>query len=536
MSDRITYVLLIEDNPGDAALVCQRLEEGRPGAEVRCVERLADGLVRLSEQAPAVVLLDLNLPDSRGAETYRRVIEKAPDVPIVILSGMNDESLALEAMHQGVQDYLLKDGLTSDGLERAIRYAVERQALLRSLEMTRKQQLEFKNQLLSHVSHELRTPLTCIYQFVTILLDGLAGEMSHEQREHLNTILKSVKQLCAMVRNLLDASRAEAGKLRVEPRCVSIAELMQSAVSMMQAGAQQKGVQLEMRAHAALPPAVADPDRILEVLINLLDNAIKFTPAGGRVTVEATPSPCDPEFMCIAVSDTGCGIPAEAQPLVFERLYQDPGAVDRQHKGMGLGLFIARELVKLHRGRIWFASELGKGTAFWFTLPVYSLDKLLMPAITDQGCLRPDVVLVKVRLIASHRFAHASWKEVGQRCLEVLERCVYPDRDVVLPPLAAAGPEQDLFVVASADLYCVEMMMVRMREQLGKQTILKSIEVELSACAVPLPEVDAAVKLEEQVREVARRIARMTQGESGDEGRRSEEESEAGLELQGQLS
>ena len=140
------------------------------------------------------------------------MLEKAPNVPIVILSGQDDEALAMKALHQGVQDYLVKGAISSSGLDRAMRYAVERQALLRSLEMSRKQQLEFKNQFLSHVSHELRTPLTCIHQFTTILLDGLAGEVNPEQRDHLKTILKSVNQLGAMVRDLLEASRAESGK------------------------------------------------------------------------------------------------------------------------------------------------------------------------------------------------------------------------------------------------------------------------------------------------------------------------------------
>jgi phosphoserine phosphatase RsbU/P len=125
----------------------------------------------------------LNLPDSQGAETFRKVLAKAPDVPVVILSGQDDEALAIKALHQGVQDYLVKGDISRGELDRAMRHAVERQALLRSLEISRKQQLEFKNQFLSHVSHELRTPLTCIYQYVTILLDGLDGDINHDQRD-----------------------------------------------------------------------------------------------------------------------------------------------------------------------------------------------------------------------------------------------------------------------------------------------------------------------------------------------------------------
>ena len=222
MNDQAGHVLLIEDNPGDVDLVRLRLVESQPGVRVDCVHRLSDGLASLARETPLLVLLDLNLPDSRGTETFRKVMEKAPNVPVVVLSGQDDEAMAMKAVHHGVQDYLIKGDFSSARLERAMRYAVERQSLLRSLEMARKQQLEFKNQFLSHVSHELRTPLTCIHQYVTLLLDGLAGPLAPEQADHLKTVLKSVNQLHAMIRDLLEATRAEGGKLRVEPRCIAM--------------------------------------------------------------------------------------------------------------------------------------------------------------------------------------------------------------------------------------------------------------------------------------------------------------------------
>ena len=241
MNNGHTHVLLIEDNPGDADLVRLRLIEGDSAVNVSSVNRLADGLASMAKDPPSVVLLDLNLPDSHGADTFRKVLEQAPGVPVVILSGQDDEVLAMKALHQGVQDYLVKGDITSSHLERAMRYAIERQALTRSLEMSRRQQLEFKNQFLSHVSHELRTPLTCIHQFVTILLDGLAGDVNPEQRHHLSTVLNSVYQLRAMIHDLL-----ESGKIRIEPRCITIGDLIQQAVSMMAATAKEKHVGLEV--------------------------------------------------------------------------------------------------------------------------------------------------------------------------------------------------------------------------------------------------------------------------------------------------
>src|SRR5208283_5367761 len=391
-----TQVLLIEDNPGDADLVRLRLVECKTPVNIHCVHRLSDGLASLSKETPSVVLLDLNLPDSRGAETFRKVMEHSPNVPVVVLSGQDDEALAIKAVHQGVQDYLIKGNISSKHLERAIRYAVERQALLRALELTRTQRIEFKNQFLSHVSHELRTPLTCIHQYVTLLLDGLAGPMAPEQMDHLKTVLKSVNQLHAMIRDLLEATRADSGKLRIDLRCIDIGELMRQAVAMMRPSAAEKNVILECGPEQAIPLVHADPDRILEVLINLIDNGIKFTPAEGTVVVKASMVETDRTSVYLSVRDSGRGIPPDSLPQVFERLYQDPQAVDGNRAGLGLGLYIAREIITLHGGRIWVASEPGAGSTFSFTLPLYSLVKLLPPVITHQGRLRESIVLVRV--------------------------------------------------------------------------------------------------------------------------------------------
>jgi signal transduction histidine kinase len=510
MTDQSTHVLLIEDNPGDADLVRLRLVEGKSTVAVSCVDRLSDGLASLTAKPPSVVLLDLNLPDCQGAETFRRVLENSPDVPIVILSGQDDEVLAMKALNQGVQDYLVKGSITSGALDRAMRYAVERQALLRSLEMSRKQQLEFKNQFLSHVSHELRTPLTCIYQFVTILLDGLAGPISADQRDHLETILKSVNQLGAMVRDLLEASRAESGKVRLEPHCVAIGDLIKLAVTMMKSVADEKQVGLEMGVDIRIPFVHGDPDRILEVLINLIDNGIKFTPSGGAVTVQACMAQTDQEFVYISVADTGCGIDPKAKALIFERMYQDPNSIDNSRKGLGLGLYIAKELITLHGGRVWVASELGHGSTFSFTLPLYSLAKMLTPVITYQGNLRTSIILLKVELRPRSKLVRGNWKDTCLRCLEILQRCVYLDKDLVLPPMTANGPEQSFYVVASTDMVHVSVMMTRIREQMEKIDDLKAhCQLDLSALPVALPGPENSDPLDAQVQMVADRVAEM---------------------------
>ncbi len=189
-----------------------------------------------------------------------------------------------------------------------MRYAIERQGLLTSLDISRRQQIQFKNEFLSHVSHELRTPLTCIHQFVSLILDGLAGKVVPEQREHLETVFRSVNQLRSMITDLLEATRAESGKITIEPHCVLIGDLIRQATSMLHSTAQAKGIGLEAGIDIRIPFIYADANRVLQVLANLIENAIKFTPADGSIMVKAYLTDDDPNFVQISVADTGRGI------------------------------------------------------------------------------------------------------------------------------------------------------------------------------------------------------------------------------------
>jgi sigma-B regulation protein RsbU (phosphoserine phosphatase) len=522
MNDQAPHVLLIEDNPGDADLVRLRLVEGQPGVRVECVNRLSEALLSLSRETPSLVLLDLNLPDSRGAETFLRIMEKAPTVPVVVLTGQDDDALAIKAVNQGVQDFLIKGDFSSKRLEQAMRYAVERQSLLRALEMARKQQLEFKNQFLSHVSHELRTPLTCIHQYVTLLLDGLAGPLSPDQADHLKTVLRSVNQLHAMIRDLLEATRAEGGKLRVDPHCVSLAKLVEQAVAMMRPSADVKQIALEIKLDR-VPLLYADPDRILEVLINLIDNAIKFTPAKGVITLKACIQETDPDMVFVSVSDTGRGISPEAKALIFDRLYQDPDSLDNSRSGLGLGLFICRELIRLHNGTISVASELGQGSAFSFTVPIYSLPKLLAPVITYQGALRPSFVLLQVTLSPLIQSPRGNWKETWQECLDTLKRCVYFDLDLVLAPMGSSGPTETLFIVASTDMERSGTMVTRIREQLERVAGLSAkAMLTITTSPVEIAPPVAGQSLEQQVQGVADVIDGMVMNAFGRESESSD--------------
>ncbi len=344
------------------------------------------------------------------------------------------------------------------------------------------------------------------------MLDGLSGPVSPEQMDHLKIVLKSVNQLHAMIRDLLEATRADSGKLRVEPRCIDIGELMRQAVAMMKPTAAEKRVSIDVSVDPAIPLVFADPDRTLEVFINLIDNAIKFTPAAGTIQVKASLVETDPSSVYLSVNDTGRGIPQGSVPQIFERLYQDPDAIDGNRSGLGLGLFIAKEIVVLQGGRIWVASETGSGSTFSFTLPLYSLTKLLFPIITYQGRLRTEMVLLRVELTPRNQSLRGSWRETCQQSLEILRRCIFVDKDLVLPPTGNSGLAQTFFVLASTDMARVTALMDRIREQVGNLPQLKaSGTMRVMAESIPpAPAMDART-LEQQVWGVADYVTEVIQ-------------------------
>ncbi len=244
--------------------------------------------------------------------------------------------------------------------------------VLTFLDITERKQVEqLKDDFLSHISHELRTPLTAIYQFGTLIADGSAGKTSQEQDEFLRIMLRNVGQLRFMIDDLLEITQVQAEKFKVELQSVSLFEAIVYAVHLRRVAAVAQGITLSCDPSAQLPSAHADPERLRQILLILIDNAIKFTATGGAVEVHAQLLEKDPGFLMVEVSDTGCGISPGATEQIFERLYQATVTDAAGRSGMGLGLYIAKELVMRQGGKIWVTNEPQKGSHFFFTVPVF---------------------------------------------------------------------------------------------------------------------------------------------------------------------
>lgn len=224
-----------------------------------------------------------------------------------------------------------------------------------------------KTDFISSVSHELRTPLTSIKGYASILLTGKLGEIPEDIRIRLDKINRHSDELVHMVNDLLDIARIEAGKTIMKKEPLTVKEVIDGVNDLL--GGQFKERQIEFSAivEPGLPPLTADRSQINRVLINIIGNALKFTPQGGKITVSARAAGSGIQM---DVSDTGCGMPQEALDKIFEEFYRVDNAVNQGVKGTGLGLSLVKHIIEAHGGRIWVKSEIGKGSTFSFTTPM----------------------------------------------------------------------------------------------------------------------------------------------------------------------
>ncbi len=378
-------VLLLEDDPVDAELVKRAIHKTATPMELQWVERVSEAIELLASQQFDLVLSDLSLPDCDGDETIERLQQAASEVPIIVLTTIDDRDLAVELLEVGAQDYLPKDCITGDILDRAIRHAIQRQQqlvvtqrLLREVQDGR-DLLESKNskleklykqahEFVDNVSHEFRTPLTVIKEYASIVCDGLAGEVTDEQIRMLNIVEDRADDLNTMVDDMLDSSKLESGLLGAWRKRCKVPDILSHVTAALQRKSQVKGVELKYDIDPDLPELYCDAEKIGRVITNLAVNAIKFCGDPGIVRITAQ-STFDSPDVAFSIEDNGPGIDEAGLKQIFER-FEQLGTTSRGScKGFGLGLAIAKELVDLNLGHMTVESELGKGSTFRFYVP-----------------------------------------------------------------------------------------------------------------------------------------------------------------------
>lgn len=400
--DKVIKILLFEDNIGDADLIEDMINEFSDFSyEILIVETLEDGLDLLKKQAFDVILLDLGLPDSDGIDTFLDVQEERPEIPIIILTGLNHGKIGINAVKKGAQDYLIKGQVSTEILKRSIRYSIERKKSAEKIKRftdtleeqvkQRTEELSIANELLQKevgeherteeklksiveelrrsnreleqfayvASHDLQEPLRMVSSFTQLLGRRYKGKLDDDADEFINFAVDGAQRMQQLITDLLAYSRVTSQGKDFEP--VKMEDVLEESLLNLKLSILENEVDIT---HDPLPEVVADPSQIGQIFQNLIGNAIKFrsekTPEI-HISVEEK----DNQWL-FQVDDNGIGIdPVHSERifLVFQRLHERG-----VYPGTGIGLSICQKIVERHGGDIWVDSQLGKGSTFCFTI------------------------------------------------------------------------------------------------------------------------------------------------------------------------
>jgi signal transduction histidine kinase len=396
-------VLLVEDSADDRELVRRLLRQQRREYTIIEAATGAEGLEHCRRAVVDCVLLDDDLADMDGLEFLGRLVSATGQVPVpvALVSARDDDATAAEALARGAQDYLIKPSLTSHALARAIENTIEKFRVLRELDEERaavelrNRKLEVlrdelqakvedladatkaKDRFLAVMSHEMRTPLNAILGYAELLDMELEGVLTQGQRQQVDRIRAGSKHLLGLINDVLDLTRADARKLELDMRPVDLAAIVEEVSALLQAQAESRGISLFVEECAGLPHVQADLQRLRQVLLNLVGNALKFTDEGA-VTVRCR-AESEGEVVRVDVIDTGIGIDLDVLPLIFNEFYQVRGELTRRHGGTGLGLSISRRLAELMGGSIEATSRPAEGSVFTLRLRSSSAGSALRP-------------------------------------------------------------------------------------------------------------------------------------------------------------
>ncbi len=355
MNEKYIKVLLIEDNPGDARLISEMLAEARGvNFDLECTNRLSPGLKRIGAGGIDVILSDLSLPDSQGLDTFAEVNAQAPSLPIIVLSGLDDEELAVKAVQEGAQDYLVKGQVDSSLLVRSIRYAIERKVTQEQLIQSEK--LAGIGTLASGIAHEINNPLAGIVGFAEILMNEKNQEKT---RKYAKIILKEAERTANIIRWLSSYSR-QAKDSNIND--VVLSQVIEEALEALKHTRKSYDIEI-VKEYQKTPTIKGNRSELQQIFVNLMNNAVDAMPNGGRLRLSTA---MKDGFVEARVSDNGMGIPKEKITRIFDPFF----TMKEVGEGTGLGLYVTSMIVKKHHGTIDVNSEVGKGTTFTLGFPI----------------------------------------------------------------------------------------------------------------------------------------------------------------------
>jgi len=363
MRKELIDILLVEDDLSDCRLVRLALAKSRQPVEfaVETVESLAECIERLRDSSFDLVLLDLGLPDSQGLATVDKVCEICPDIPVVVLTGLADEEVGVEAIKRGASDYLVKSKFFRNLLVRTIRYALERKRmeehraqLLKEVESANRELKDFAH----IISHDLKAPLRGIKTLAEWISTGFGGKVDEDGREKLNLLMSRADRMYDLIDGVLEYSRI--GREKEEQVQVNLNELVPEIIDTI-----TPPENIEITVENELPVVECEEIRITQVFQNLLSNAVKYMDKPrGQIKVGCVE---ENSFWKLSVADNGPGIEEKHFERIFQ-IFQTLSPRD-EFESTGVGLTVVKKIVEMYGGRIWVESKPGQGTTFFFTLP-----------------------------------------------------------------------------------------------------------------------------------------------------------------------
>lgn len=358
-------ILVVDDEPQIRDLCARALEKEE--YEIDLAKDAESALDLLKERDYNLAFVDLKLPGMDGIELLKKLKVDHPSTEVVIITGFATIETAVKAIKLGAYDYITKP-FDIHLLRLVAHRCLEKQRLYNEISGL-KEYDRLKSEFVSNVSHELRTPLTSISGAVELLKKRIKDETGAKLSE---VLVNNTQRMIKLVNSLLDFSRIEKGIIKLEIEKISLAKLIAETIAELGTLAEKGKVAIATDLPEDLPEIDADKERLRQVFTNLIGNALKFTPEGGEITIEARKQEIKEtrEQVEISVSDTGIGIAPEWQEEIFNSFRQVNSSLTRKYDGFGLGLSITKSIVEAHKGKIWVESELGKGSKFIFTLPV----------------------------------------------------------------------------------------------------------------------------------------------------------------------
>lgn len=359
-------VLVADDEDGLRTTVCAWLVD--EGFEVDQAQDGLDAIRLVQSKDFDIALLDIKMPGANGLEVLRYIKKNSSPTEVVMMTGMSDVSMAVEAMKLGAREYLTKP-IDMDQLVPQLRSLIKKRD---AEERIRQLQAEHTSRLL----YDLHNPISGLKQSIGYLLKGMAGPLGDHQRELLGYMTISIERVIKMLNDMMDLTKLEGGRVRLNKGISSVANVVEKVKQEFRMLAESSKITLDVHTEEDLPPIEYDSEKIEQVLQNLLSNALKHTPAEGAIVVqvrkvalvmEEGQQPA--EYVLVSVFNSGPGISREELPLIFDR-YRNVISGNTEKQSAGLGLIICQRIIEAHDGKIWVESESNKGATFFFALPI----------------------------------------------------------------------------------------------------------------------------------------------------------------------